>query len=180
MVTVTDKIYSYTHLIGWNEKQKTETIKVQPDKQITIDLISLYLEAPPKGLATAWLLANGKQLGRWTTDKAEMQYFSAKPAFIAPSGSDVVLEWGLKSSSATNKARMKMLSYDSSIIPAIVTEPEPGNPEPEPPEEPEQPEIKNCVMIICTSAEDAGNLEEDLKPHVGDRKIKKFVEVKNV
>lgn len=165
MVTVTDEKYSYTHLIGWNEKQKKETIKGQPDKQITIDLVSLYLESPSQGLATAWVTANGKQLGRWTSDKAEMQYFSGQPAFIAPSGSDVVLEWFLKSSSTTVKARMKLLSYDYSIVPAVITEPD----EPEP--------VKNCILIFCKPDDNVDLQVSQVRGVVGDREIKVLREI---
>jgi len=101
---------------------------------------------------------------------------SAKPAFVAPAGKDVTLNWFLKSSSIEEKARMKLLSYDYSLADVQVVE-DPAEPEtPEIPEEPEDTEIKYCIMVICSSSEDADILKEDLKAHTGDRKIIKLVQ----
>lgn len=74
----------------------------------------------------------------------------------------------LLSSSSTLKAKLQKPSYTYYL--ETVEEPEE-----EEPEEPE-PEIKNCIMIVCSSAEDVENMAEDLKAHVGDRKVIKLIE----
>jgi hypothetical protein len=122
--------------------------------------VSLTLTAPPGGLATAWVTANGVQLGRWTVEN--LQSVSAKPAYVAPSGGDVVLEWYLKSSSTTVKAEMKLLSYDYDIteadVPPVVVE----------------PEIQACVMMVCKSLVDAEALAVSLKEIVGNIPIEVY------
>jgi hypothetical protein len=116
------------------------------------------------------------QLCRFTVNMPTYQPLSAKPAFVAPAGKDVTLNWFLKSSSTEEKARMKLLSYDYSLADVQIIE-DPVEPEtPETPAEPEDPEIKYCVMIVCTSSEDADILKEDLKAHIGDREIIKLVQ----
>lgn len=107
---------------------------------------------------------------------ATYQPLNAKPAFIAPAGKDVTLNWFLKSSSTEDKARMKLLSYDYSLADIQIIE-DPAEPEtPETPEETTDPEIKYCIMVICTSSEDANILKEDMKAHIGDREIIKLVQ----
>lgn len=192
-VTVTDKIYVYTTRYTDCEKnncrQKYETVKGQAGKQITIDIVSLSLAAPSGGLATAWVIVDvageKTQLGRWTVKEPTYQPLSAKPAFIAPAGKDVVISWFLKSSSTIEKAKMKLLSYDYSLEDIQViedpTEPEtPDDPEtpdePDEPVEPEYPEIKYGIMVVCKSPEDADVLKEDMKSRYGDREIIKLVQ----
>jgi hypothetical protein len=165
MVTVTDKTYSYTHLIGWNEKQKTIIIKGQPEKKIIIDFVSLTLEAPLKGLATAWVTANGTQLGRWTVDTTTPQQVSAKPAYIAPTSGDVELILYLKSSSSTVKARASMLSYDYTIKEAEIVP------------EPEEPEITNCILVVCNKDDNIDLQVSQAREVVGDREIKVLREI---
>jgi hypothetical protein len=108
--------------------------------------------------------ANNIQLGRWTVDSATAQQLSAKPAYIAPTGGEVVLIWNLKSSSSTVKARANMLSYDYTIKDAE-TEPEPDEPE-----DPEGPEPEVRIQIYCKESE-AELLKEDLETRLAGRKI---------
>jgi len=180
MVTVTDKnIYTtkYKDCETNDCKQKSETIKGQEGKQVVIDLVSLSLAAPPGGLATAWCIADVSgektQLCRFTVNSSTYQPLSVKPAFFAPAGKDVTLNWFLKSSSTIEKAKMKLLSYDYSLEDIQVIE---DPTEPETPETPEEPEIKNCIMIVCNSAEDVNTLTESIKSLVGDREIIKLVQ----
>jgi|GEM_PF-6261707 len=68
---------------------------------------------------------------------------------------------------------MKLLSYDYSLTDVQIVE---DPVEPETPEEPVEPEIKNCIMIVCNSAEDVGTLADNIKSLVGDREIIKLVQ----
>lgn len=180
MTIVTDVRNVYTTLYKDCAKtgciQKTVTIRGQEGKKIRISSIGCSLAAAFGVTATAWITLDGKAeaLATWEEGKTSYQQKSKAVDIFVGAGKDVILRWRLKTS-GTAKALMKLCTYTYSYE-DVVTDPvvDPGKP----PVEEEMPVGTPArIQIICTSEQDAMNLSEDLKAHIGGRVIEIYLKV---
>jgi hypothetical protein len=154
--------------------QKTVTIPAKEGAQISIEKLFCKLASDLSTVtasARAIAIVDGveKEIGKFSTNSTGYKELAIYPAFVADLGKEVTLKLWLKSSSPKYRAKMKYFTITYGYLEAK---------EPETPEEPEEPEVPAetealtaKIEIYCTKDEDPALLAEDLKTHIGDRKI---------
>lgn len=151
-------------------------------KQIQIDSVYMKLCTEKYGyIASAMVtIETGgieKKVAEWTSKAASDELKTTNLTFVAPVEQSVTIYYHLKTSSSAYKAIARTRGCTYTLIDAPTTEPEEPDEQEGNDDTVTEPEKPARVQIICGSQQDAKNLVEDLRAHIGERTIEIYTKV---